>query len=344
MNTLVVVSQSGQTLNFFDLTTGLRSGQAVNMLAEPHELCFDDRNGLLYVSHPYKHGWYSNHGDFVSVISVFDCKTRTVIDSINISPYLGPHYLQIDKERNILYASVEGGVAGETPNEGGLVGVDLDSRTVVKRIASGHKSHWFVMTPDGSKAYTCNKEAGYISVINLVAEKLIKKITLPGGCEQPGISRDGSLAFFPSPAIGQSGHFPCIEVIDTQSDEISSSIPLDTGAITVHVDPFDRLLVGLYRMELNKVTSKPAPSYGGLACFQSNGSSYEHMGTTETGLIPLTVLSHPDGKRAFVSNLFDGTLSVVDPTSMNVTKTLQVDTEKRQDKSIHQGAHGLAII
>lgn len=27
--------------------------------------------------------------------------------------------------------------------------------TLVKRIASGHKSHWFVMTPDGLKAYTC---------------------------------------------------------------------------------------------------------------------------------------------------------------------------------------------
>lgn len=344
MNTLVVVSQSGQTLNFFDLSTGLRSGQAVDMLAEPHELCFDDRSGLLYVSHPYKYGWYAAHGDFVSVISVLDCKTRTVIDTIDISPYLGPHFLQIDKQRNLLYASVEGGLSGETPDEGGMVGIDLNSQTVVKRIASGYKSHWFVMTPDGSKAYTCNKEAGYISVIDLVSEKLIRKIALPGGCEQPGISRDGSLAFFPSPAIGQSGHSPCIKVVDTNLNEISSSIPLDTGAVTVHVDSLDRLLVGLYRMKLDKTTSKPVPSYGGLVCFKPTGSRYDHMGTVDTGLIPLTVLSHPDGRRAFVSNLFDGTLSIVDLTAMSIQETLQVDTEKRQDKAIHQGAHGLAIV
>ena len=344
MSILAVVSQSGQTLNLFDSTSGLKTGQVTDLIAEPHELCFDDRTGLLYISHAYQHGWYTSHGAFVSLISIFDSKTRAVVDTIDISPYLGPHYLQLDKGRNLLYASIEGGISKETPESGGIVGIDLHTRTVTKRIASGHKSHWFVTTPDGSKAYTCNKEAGFISVIDLVKEQLLRKIAMPGGCEQPGISRDGSFAFFPSPAIGQVGYAPCIKVIDTGLDEITNSIPLETGAVTVHVNSQDRLLVGLYRIQVDEKTSKPIPSYGGVACFQSIGSGYERAGTVETGLIPLTITSHPDGNTAYVSNIFSGTLSVVDMRTMSVEKILEVDTERRKDKAMHQGAHGIALI
>ena len=344
MNTLAVVSQSGQTLNLFDSTTGIRTGQITDLIAEPHELCFDDRTRLLYISHTYQHGWYTSHGDFVSLISIFDSKTRVVVDTIDISPYLGPHYLQLEKGRNLLYASIEGGISKETPESGGIVGIDLHTRNVTKRIASGHKSHWFVMTPDGSKAYTCNKEAGFISVIDLVKEQLLRTIAIPGGCEQPGISRDGSFAFFPTPAIGQIGYAPCIKVIDTALDEISHSIPLETGAVTIHVDAQDKLLVGLYRIQVDEKTSKPIPSYGGVACFQSIGSSYERAGTVETGLVPLTIMSHPDGNTAYVSNIFSGTLSVVDMRTMSVEKILEVDTDRRADKAIHQGAHGIALI
>jgi DNA-binding beta-propeller fold protein YncE len=344
MSTLAVVSQSGQTLNFFDVESGLRTGQMTDLIAEPHEMCLDDRTGLLYISHTYQHGWYASHGDFVSLISVLDCKSKTFVATIDIKPCLGPHYLQIDKDRNLLYASVEGGIAENTPDEGGIVGIDLHHRTVVKRIGSDHKSHWFVMTPDGSKAYTCNKEAGFISVIDLVGDRLLQRIDLPGGCEQPGISRDGSLVFFPSPAIGQAGYAPSIKVIDTSSDKILHCIPLETGAITVHVDPLDRLLVGLYRIELDRATSKPIPSYGGVACFRPEGSNYERLFTVETGLVPLTIISHPDASKAFASNIFHGTLSVIDLKLSRVIKTLEVDTESRQDKVMHQGAHGLALI
>lgn len=344
MNTLAVVSQSGQTLNLFDSTSGLGTGQVTDLIAEPHELCFDDRTGLLYISHTYQHGWYTSHGAYISLISVFDSKTRVVVDTIDISPYLGPHYLQIDKARNLLYVSVEGGIAKETPESGGIVGIDLHTRTVAKRIASGHKSHWFVMTPDGSKAYTCNKEAGSISVIDLVAERLLQTIAIPGGCEQPGISRDGTFAFFPSPAIGQAGHAPCIKVIDTRLDQISQSIPLETGAVTVHVDSQDRLLVGLYRLEIDETTSRPIPSYGGVTCFQPVQSSFERMGTVETGPMPLTIMSQSDGNRAYVSNILSGTLSIIDMSTMSVETTLEVDTERRADKLMHQGAHGIALM
>lgn len=133
MSTLAVVSQSGQTVNFFCLTTGQKTGQISDSIALPHELCFDDKTGLLYISHTYQHGWYASHGEFVSLISVVDSKASALVDIIDVGSFLGPHYLQIDKNRNLLYASIEAGISDEMSESGGIIGIDLDSRTVVKK-------------------------------------------------------------------------------------------------------------------------------------------------------------------------------------------------------------------
>ncbi|KAK4545840.1 hypothetical protein LTR36_002404 [Oleoguttula mirabilis] len=345
MSTLAVVSQSGQTLNFFHLASGKRTGQLRDLTAEPHELCYDQRTGLLYISHAYEHGWYPAHGTFGTKISVVDSMQRKVVEMIDVSPAKGTHYLVLDSKRDILYASVEDGV-GCGPNAGGIVGICLKTRKVIKAIRSGHKTHWFVMTPDGAKAYTCNKEAGFVSVIDLVNERMVGRIDMPGGCEQPGISGNGELAYFPSPTIGgsRSGAGFAIQVIDTTTDRMVQSISLDLGAVTVHVDSEDRLLVGQYRIGFSAGSTKPVPLYGGLLLLASAREGYRELGRLETGVVPLTIFASPDGQRAFVSNIFLGTVTVVDLSTMTVERTLQVDTESRADKGLHQGAHGLALI
>lgn len=161
-------------------------------------------------------------------LSVINCrKQRTIVDTIDISPYKGPHGIALDQARDILYVSVEGGIPGSKA-AGGIVGIDLATRKVVKAIASGHYSHWFVMTPDGRKAYTCNKEAGFVSVVDLIREKLLGKIDMAGGCEQPGISRDGRWVYFPNPTLSMKGPVekPCINVVDTSIDKVVKSIPM----------------------------------------------------------------------------------------------------------------------
>lgn len=345
-NTLAVISQSGESLSFFDVPSGTRTGRVTDLIAEPHELCFDARSSLLYVSHAYAHGWYPAHGDFGRYISVVDCHARRVVDQLDISPFRGPHYLYLDAPRDVMYVSVEHGL--DDGAGGGIIGISVKSHEIVKSIASGHKSHWFVVTPDGGKAYTCNKEAGFISVIDLVGEKMTGTIEVPGGTEQPGMSRDGSLAYFPTPTIagvmaGDLTHY-AVKVIDTKSDTIVKSIPLDHAALTVHVDSQDRLLVGLYRFHRAPGQAMPTALNGHLKILASAAGDHRELGTVEVGPAPLTVFASPDGARAFASNIFAGTVSVVDMKSMAVERVLEVDTVKRSDKRMHQGAHGLALV
>jgi DNA-binding beta-propeller fold protein YncE len=344
-NTLAVVSQSGESLNFFDLSSGKRTAQLSNLTKEPHELQYDPRTTLLYLTHTYEHGMYGNHGEYSHELSIIDCNDQMrVVDTIDVSPYKGPHGMALDRQHDILYVSVEGGMSDSTA-DGGIIGIDLKTRKIVKAIGSGHYSHWFVMTPDGKKAYTSNKEAGFISILDLEKEKMIGKIDIDGGCEQPGISNDGRWAYFPTPQLSFKGVTnPSIKVIDTRTDEIVKSIPMDLGALAVHIDSKDRLLVGQYRLEFDEKAKRPVPLSGKLLTLSREDRGYSELGAVDVELMPLTVFSSPDGSRAFVSNIFSGTVTIVDMDVMKVERTLDVDTVHRQDKAMHQGAHGLALV
>ena len=348
-NTLAVVSQSGEAISFFDVSNGERTGQLGGLISEPHELCFDARTQLLYVSHAYEHGWYREHGEDGHQVSVVDCNQKKVVDVIDVSPAKGPHYLVIDEKRDILYVSVEGGLA-DRPKSGGVIGISLKTRKIVKRIGSEWSNHWFVMTPDGTKAYTANKEAGFISVIDLLEEKMVGKIDLPGGCEQPAISRSGRLIYFPTPVLpygdAPQSNKPSIEVVDTVSDKIVKSIPMDSPGLTIHVDSHDRLIVSQYRLgaQGSQTFGKAVMLNGSVVILAPKDDDFEQLASLEVGKVPLTIFSSPDGKRGFVSNLASGTVTVLDLTTMKVERTLEVDTVQRADKKLHQGAHGLAWI
>jgi hypothetical protein len=345
-NTLAVVSQSGESLSFFDLSSGKRLGQLSNLIKEPHELQLDPRTNLLYLTHTYEHGMYGNHGKYSHQLSVIDCANgRRIVDTIDVSPYKGPHGMALDQVSNILYVSVEGGIPN-SENGGGIIGIDLTTRKVVKAISSGHFSHWFVMTPDGRKAFTCNKEAGFVSVIDLEKEKLAGKIEMNGGCEQPGISKDGRWAYFPNPTLSMKEALadPCIKVVDTTTHEIVRTIRMDRGALCVHVDSKDRLLVGQYSLKFEEQAERPTPLNGRLLILAPEDQAFAELGSVEVELMPLTIFSSPNADRAFVSNIFSGTVTVVELEKMLVKRTLEIDTVRREDKYLHQGAHGLELV
>lgn len=337
---LAVVSQSGQTLSFFDLSSGEKTAHLSELTAEPHELCYDKQRSLLYVSHTYRHGHFWVHGEYSHEISVIDCVTKSCVDLINVLPALGPHGLVLDKQKDILYASVEELKEGMG---GGLIGVDLKSRKVIRNIESESKPHWFVMTPDGRKAYTCNKIQSFISVLDLETGTLIKKINIPG-CEEPGISPDGKFAYFPTPGLifGQNPADACIQVIDTTTDAVITTISTDLGATSVHITSLRTIMVGQYRFDPEVSASAPRAQAGRLTLYSAD--IHALFGDVAVESIPLTLRSTADGKIAFVANIFSGTVTIVDLTSMTVIRTLNIDLTPNPSKKFHQGAHGMALI
>ncbi|KAF2805171.1 putative surface layer protein [Mytilinidion resinicola] len=336
-STLAVISQSGESLSFFNNNTGELTGRLENLPAEPHDLAYDSPRNLLYVSHTYSHGHYFAHGSICNTISIIDATTKKVTDTIDLSPFGGPHGLSISPDNSILYATVETGFP-----TGGLVGIDLASRAVVKSIPCDGRAHWFTLTPDGKKAYTSNMTSPFVSVLDLEREQLAKKIPVTGS-NQGAVSRDGRFAYFPTPSAQMKLEVPpTIEVVDTSTDEIVKTVPFDEGILAVHVTARRKILVAVYRLEEGASAAALKPRPGRLVVLDA--TSLERVGEVEVGKFPLALKSSPDGLTGYVANVFGGTVTVVDLAEMAVRRTIEVDTTPRADKAFHQGAHGMALI
>jgi DNA-binding beta-propeller fold protein YncE len=65
----------------------------------------------------------------------------------------------------------------------------------IGRIGTGAKGpHWFVISPDGNVGYASNKEAAYVSVVDLRTGTMTAMVEVPGS-EGPAVSGDGGEVF-----------------------------------------------------------------------------------------------------------------------------------------------------
>ena len=266
---------------------------------------------------------------------------KKVVDIIDTRPTKAPHGLILDQQKDTLYVSVE-----ELPNQesdgGGIIAIDLLIRKVIKTIPSAYKSHWFVMTPDAKKAYTCNKDASFISVIDLEREEMVGKIDVPG-CEEPSMSLDGKYAYFPTPGFqfGKNPADPVIKVIDTATDQVLDDIKMDKSALSTHVGSRGTIFAGSYTCAVSGSATHTADG-AGLAMYHPE--TRQKLGEICAGVLPLTIRTSPDEKLGFLTSVTYGTVTVIDLESKTVLRTLEVDGKKRDDKFMHVGAHGMAFI
>ena len=337
--TLAVVSQTGETLSFFDIASGERTAHITNLTSEPHELCYDPKRNVLYLTHTYHFGHFWQHGENGHEISVIDLQTKQVVDIIDIRPAKAPHGLILDQKNDTLFVSVE-----ELPDQdgGGIIAINLETRKVTKTVPSTYKSHWFAMTPDAKKAYTCNKDASFISVIDLEKEEMIGKIDVPG-CEEPSMSPDGKYAYFPTPGFqwGKNPVDPVIKVIDTANDLVVDEIKMDNGALATHVGSRGTVFAGSYTYAEHGNATRISDG-AGLAMYHPE--TRQKLGEVRAGVLPLTIRTSPDEQLGFLTSIVHGTVTIVDLASKEVLRTLEVDGRKRDDKPIHVGAHGMAFI
>ncbi|MFI7440577.1 hypothetical protein [Nonomuraea indica] len=332
---LAVVSQSGPTVSFFD-AAGHRLLDVLEVLAEPHELCLDPARRLLWCTHSYHGGYYHANNGRRSEITLIDPDERRIVDVIDLAPEHAPHGLALDSTRDLLYVSVEG--AQDRP--GGVVVVDLATRKPIGRIDTGAKGpHWFVISPDGNVGYASNKEASYVSVVNLRTGTMTAKVEVPGS-EGLAVSGDGGEVFVAAPygsfAAPRTQAAPGIRVIDTTTASITKVMPTGAVVFPVHVTATGRLLTGELRMEVATDSKLGRQAPGRLTVFDAH--DHRPLGGVEVGRFPLTITSSPDGRLGYVSCVSSSTVDVVDLEEMRRLKRLEIP------KRGEPGAHGLAYI
>ncbi|MGW0883065.1 YncE family protein [Streptomyces sp. NPDC002671] len=333
---LAVVSQSGPTVSFFDAASDRLLG-TTQVLAEPHELCFDPTQRLLWCTTTYDSGYYHANSGRRTELTVIDPDTRRIVEVVDLAPEHGPHGLALDPARRRLYVSVE----STEDRPGGVVVIDTETRRPLGRIDTDAPGpHWFAIDPAGRTGYATNKEAPFVSVVDLERGTLTAKVEVPGS-EGLAVSADGTHAFVAAPYGSFSGtteERPAtgIRVIDARTASVVVILPTANVVLPVHLTSTGKLLAGEVRMAPDPVSRLGRHAPGRLTVFSAD--TRKHVGEVEVGLFPLTITSSPDGRLAYVACVVSSTVDIVDLETLESLARLDVT------KLGEPGAHGLAYI
>ena len=304
---MMIVNCWGEDAVFLDLAT-LAEIARIELPPQPHEIRHDPKRGLVYVSCPYKDGFYDMHQEKAHDLVVVDPVAMKVVEVIDLSPEAGPHGLCLDTANDLLWMSVESG-------GGAVLAMDLETHRIVARIGTGvddGRPHWITLSADGGTIYVANKESRFMSVIDVKSGEVAKLVPMPGGSEDLELSADGSRLFV------SSRELPKLHVIDTATLEECAEVPLDDLPGRVYLTSQDQLLVTFFHFPYQ---TQGRVEQGRLAIVDPNTLTQERTITVGRG--PMDLTTTVDGTLAYVTNSRSGTMFELDLRDLDVRRAVR---------------------
>jgi YVTN family beta-propeller protein len=298
---LVMIDKRGSLVRFFDPAT-LKETGTVDIGGIPHELAISPDRKFAYIP-IYGDGVYGANPNPGHIIAIVDLTTRKLAGTIDVSPAIAPHGLRVD-DKGLLYAVCD--------LSRKLLVIDPKARKVQASIDIEGHGHWLAVLPDGSKAYTANKQDKlYVSVVDLKARKMAGRVEMPNGTQGIGMSLDGSRV------VAADFAEPNIRVIDTATDKVVDVIKLDriTGG-------------GPFRLQYSPDGTRLVTTTIGsnVAHVLDAANLRGKQLVVPVGRDPFGVGFTKDGKTALVANHGDGTISVIDVASGTVKSSFTAGT------------------
>ena len=308
--TLLVANKSDHTLSFVAAETGaVEATVATGQF--PHEVSVSPDGRLAIVT---------NYGDREKAgwtVTVVDVPARKVLDTINLRHYK-PHGLAWLPDGNVL-------VTAESSAK--VLIVNPSSGEVVREIPTDQRiSHMVVATADGKRAFVSNIGSGSVTVIDLEKGEKIKDIKTGAGAEGIALTPDGKELWVGNRTAGT------LTVIDPRSLEILDEVDCPGYPIRVAITPNGKTVlvscaaegevvafnrskrkeIRRKKYELEAVEGSQERLFGG----QFGGSP-----------VPVGLVVHPDGDRAFVAATQADVVLVIDPSTLELVGTYKAGRE-----------------
>jgi YVTN family beta-propeller protein len=180
---LIAVDKMGCKVLFLNPTTYATETVLDGFPRTVHELLVVPETGLAYVP-IFGDGIHGRNPNPHHLLCIIDLNKRAHAGDIDLRPYIAPHTLKLGPD-GLIYITCE--------NSAVVAVIDRASHKVVEAIDSGSTNgHRLIIAPDGQRLYTENEEDGTVSVIDLPARKLLRKIKTPRALAGIAISPDGA--------------------------------------------------------------------------------------------------------------------------------------------------------
>jgi YVTN family beta-propeller protein len=300
--TLLVANQGDHTLLVID-TASRKTLATVGVDINGHEVIASPDGKLAYVP-IYGNSGVGKPGTDGSTVEVIDIASGRAMHIIDLGKHVRPHCAKFGPD-GMLYVSAELAKAVDV--------IDPKTQKVVAEVPTGsNDSHMFVITPDGSRAYTANVFAGSVSVLDLRKRSLITTIPVAGQVQRISISPDGRSVYT------HDQQKPRIAVIDTSKNAVATLWEVPSLVYSSAVTPDGHWLIA------NALDGK---------IFVVDTSSGKVAHSYDIPAASGEVIVAPDGARAYVSCPAAGTIEVLDLRTWQLEKAIPLT----------KGADGLAF-
>lgn len=209
-----------QPCTFADVAVSYRVYILDDLLAEPQEIVHDWSRGLLYISQRHRQGNNFAPIELSHEISVFDISVGDVTSTIDISPYAGPHCMELDGACSYIHVHVDGGT----------IWIDPESRLVTN------------FEPAQKRRREARTSEDFIAEIDLRSGKMRQRVNVPEGDRH---SSDGRHVTFSAPAIRFASRSSSsgLPVVDVASDPVIDAIRAKFPVRTIYVTSRNIMLV-----------------------------------------------------------------------------------------------------
>lgn len=278
---LVVANQKEHTALLIDPATRSQVAKFI-VGVNGHEATVSPDGRFAYVP-IYGNSGVGRPGTDGTAIDVINLSDRKLAYTIDLGKPLRPHGAAFGPD-GMLYVTAELAQALDV--------IDPATHKVVAEIPTGAiESHMFVISPDGSRAYTANVGAGSVSVLDLKKRSLVTVIPVAKMVQRIAISPDGKRVFT------HDQNAPRIAVIDTATNTVATWISVPATVYSSKVTLDGRKLLA------------DSPSGKIFVIDLASGKVDESFDIPKAiGELLLT----PDGKFAFVSCPQAGTIETLD--------------------------------
>jgi len=199
--------------------------------------------------------------------------------------------------------------------------IDPQSRKIVGRVPTGQGPHEVAASSDGKLAFVTNygltnpvTPGDSISVIDLAAQKELRRVRIGTAARPHGIAFAGGKAYFTAEGFKMIGSY------DPVRDEIDWM--LGNGQDRTHMLVLDR---GLNRIFASNVGSD---SIVAMERLDSPDPNDWNVTVIPVGKAPMAIDLSPDGKEVWTAHTADGGVSVVNVAAKKVVQTLRLGTKR----------------
>jgi YVTN family beta-propeller protein len=230
---------------------------------------------------------------------VIDATTDAVLAKVAVG--LHPAHVVLTPDGRFAYVTNGG--------DNTLSVIDASTQRLVSTISVGKFPHGIRVSPDGKQAYVANLKGNTVSVVDTASQKEVTQIPVGKGPAQVGFTPDGRLAF-----VSLSGE-NAVAVIDPATRKVLHRITVGSVPIQLFATPDSGTL-----LVANQGTRKKT----GKTLSMIDLRSFKMIKTVDTGAGAHGVVIDREGKYAYVTNTYAGSLSVLDIRKRSVVATVSV--------------------